>query len=112
MLVEGLLIVTSINPWGKTLNVAIKAALMSWLIYALGGGWGHLMRALAFGRIAALYRPVTILSNSPYTANLLNSAAEEALLPVVAGCYIQVISPAASFTQTCDRVRQIVSRMT
>ena len=85
---------------------------MSWLIYALGGGWGHLMRALAFGRIAALHRPVTILSNSPYTANLLNYAAKEALLPIVAGCYIQVISPAASFTQTCDRVRQIVSRMT
>jgi hypothetical protein len=37
-----------------------------WLIYALGGGWGHLTRALALGRIAARDRPVRILTNSPY----------------------------------------------
>lgn len=38
-----------------------------WLIYALGGGWGHLVRALALARIAAKHRCVQILTNSPYS---------------------------------------------
>jgi hypothetical protein len=37
-----------------------------WLIYALGGGWGHLTRAIALARIAGRDRPVRILTNSPY----------------------------------------------
>ncbi len=37
-----------------------------WLIYALGGGWGHLTRAIALARIAQRGRPVRILTNSPY----------------------------------------------
>ncbi|HEV3201882.1 MAG TPA: glycosyltransferase [Bryobacteraceae bacterium] len=37
-----------------------------WLIYALGGGWGHLTRAIALARIAERDRPVRILTNSPY----------------------------------------------
>ncbi|MDA0867265.1 MAG: hypothetical protein O2890_12785, partial [Cyanobacteria bacterium] len=35
-----------------------------WLIYALGGGWGHLNRAIALARQAP--HPVEILVNSPY----------------------------------------------
>lgn len=35
-----------------------------WLIYALGGGWGHLNRAIALARKAPY--PVEILVNSPY----------------------------------------------
>lgn len=77
---------------------------MSWLIYAFGGGWGHLMRSLALGRIAAQTRPVTILTNSPYVAYLSNS-----LPALVANCYIQAIPSQATFTQTCDRVRQVVA---
>lgn len=42
-----------------------------WLIYALGGGWGHLTRAAALAR-ASEY-PVRILTNSPY-ANYVQSA--------------------------------------
>lgn len=38
----------------------------NWLIYALGGGWGHLTRSLALARIAANQVPVTILTNSEY----------------------------------------------
>ncbi|MBD0336781.1 MAG: hypothetical protein ICV62_14930 [Cyanobacteria bacterium Co-bin13] len=41
-----------------------------WLIYALGGGWGHLNRAIALGRIAAAHSPVHILTNSPYAAQV------------------------------------------
>ncbi len=37
-----------------------------WLIYALGGGWGHLTRGLALARLAARQRPVHLLVNSPY----------------------------------------------
>lgn len=37
-----------------------------WLIYALGGGWGHLTRGLALARLAARGRPVHLLVNSPY----------------------------------------------
>jgi UDP:flavonoid glycosyltransferase YjiC (YdhE family) len=37
-----------------------------WLIYALGGGWGHLTRAVALARVAQRDRPVRILTNSPY----------------------------------------------
>jgi hypothetical protein len=35
-----------------------------WLIYALGGGWGHLTRAVALARFA--HASVRILSNSPF----------------------------------------------
>jgi len=76
---------------------------MSWLIYALGGGWGHLMRSLALGRIAAQTRPVAILTNSPYVAYLSNSPP-----PLIANCYIQAIPSQATFRETCDRVRQVV----
>lgn len=38
----------------------------TWLIYALGGGWGHLNRAVALARVIARQRPVTVLTNSPY----------------------------------------------
>ncbi|HEY9880966.1 MAG TPA: hypothetical protein V6D29_21080 [Leptolyngbyaceae cyanobacterium] len=41
-----------------------------WLIYALGGGWGHLNRAIALGRLAAAQTPVHILTNSPYAAQV------------------------------------------
>ncbi len=37
-----------------------------WIIYALGGGWGHLTRALSLARIAARFHQVEILCNSPY----------------------------------------------
>jgi hypothetical protein len=44
-----------------------------WLIYALGGGWGHLTRAVALARIAQRDRPVRVLTNSPY-ASIVASA--------------------------------------
>ncbi|HEY2015428.1 MAG TPA: hypothetical protein VGH38_18110 [Bryobacteraceae bacterium] len=37
-----------------------------WLIYALGGGWGHLTRAVALARRAERHRAVRILTNSRY----------------------------------------------
>jgi hypothetical protein len=43
---------------------------MLWLIYALGGGWGHLTRATALARAASSRHPVRILTNSPYAAQV------------------------------------------
>jgi hypothetical protein len=39
-----------------------------WLIYALGGGWGHLTRAAALARVVR--GPVRILTNSPYAGQV------------------------------------------
>ncbi|MBX9688423.1 MAG: hypothetical protein K2X27_17065 [Candidatus Obscuribacterales bacterium] len=38
----------------------------SWLIYAVGGGWGHLTRAISLARIAGLKKKLLIASNSQY----------------------------------------------
>jgi hypothetical protein len=45
-----------------------------WLVYALGGGWGHLTRAAALARVAR--RPVRILTNSPYAGEVRARLAE------------------------------------
>ncbi len=42
-----------------------------WFIYALGSGWGHLNRALAFAQVAAKHRSVHVLTNSPYAQRLV-----------------------------------------
>jgi hypothetical protein len=67
-----------------------------WLIYALGGGWGHLTRALALGRIAATERRVEIITNSPYAKQINHE-----------GCLVHEISPQADFAQTCTTVQEI-----
>ncbi len=73
----------------------------TWIIYALGGGWGHLNRALALGQIVAAHRCIKIITNSPY-AVLLRSAS------VIAGCELHEISSDAGFTATCEKVRDVL----
>ncbi|MDX2098932.1 MAG: hypothetical protein SFW36_14240, partial [Leptolyngbyaceae cyanobacterium bins.59] len=51
----------------------------SWLIYALGGGWGHVNRSIALARTVAQHFPVTILSNTPYLKFFQDSIAEGGL---------------------------------
>jgi hypothetical protein len=41
-----------------------------WLIYALGGGWGHLTRAAALALAALPRHRIRILTNSPYAARV------------------------------------------
>jgi len=65
-----------------------------WLIYALGGGWGHLTRAIALARVAQRDRRVLILTNSPYAEAAAGAAAVRALPPGA----------------TADRTRQEVIR--
>ncbi len=57
-----------------------------WLIYALGGGWGHLTRAAALAR-AAVGVQVRIIANSPH-ATAVGAQLSEASL--------RIINPAAS----------------
>ncbi|MGB7416617.1 MAG: hypothetical protein WA902_20610 [Thermosynechococcaceae cyanobacterium] len=54
-----------------------------WLIYALGGGWGHLNRAISLGRRAAVHHQVSILTNSPY-ANWVQTQIQAGALNSVA----------------------------
>lgn len=42
-----------------------------WMIYALGGGWGHLNRSVALARVASRHTPVHLLTNSPYAPQVL-----------------------------------------
>ncbi|HIK07828.1 MAG TPA: UDP-N-acetylglucosamine--LPS N-acetylglucosamine transferase [Trichormus sp. M33_DOE_039] len=70
----------------------------TWLIYALGGGWGHLTRALSLARIAANQRRVNIITNSPYAQHISNE-----------GCLLYLIPACESFSVTCQQVREILS---
>lgn len=74
----------------------------AWLIYAMGGGWGHLNRALALGRQAALHHTVHILTNSPYVAHLP---------PLPPHLQLQTIPAEWRLPQACDRVRQLVQTL-
>jgi UDP:flavonoid glycosyltransferase YjiC (YdhE family) len=47
-----------------------------WLIYALGGGWGHLTRAAALARVACARKQVRILTNSPYAPQVRRALPE------------------------------------
>ncbi|AFY51065.1 UDP-N-acetylglucosamine:LPS N-acetylglucosamine transferase [Nostoc sp. PCC 7524] len=67
----------------------------TWLIYALGGGWGHLNRALSVGRIAAHQRTVKILTNSPYAKHINNE-----------GCLLYSIPNHADFAATCLQIQE------
>jgi len=49
----------------------VAASSPLWLIYALGGGWGHLTRAAALARAATPHCRVRILTNSPHAPALL-----------------------------------------
>ncbi|WP_414551769.1 UDP-N-acetylglucosamine--LPS N-acetylglucosamine transferase [Anabaena sp. CCY 0017] len=69
----------------------------TWLIYALGGGWGHLNRALSLGRIAAKYRKIRIITNSPYAQKISHE-----------GCLVHWIPDDAGFSATCLKVREIL----
>jgi len=84
-----------------------------WLIYALGGGWGHLTRAVALARAASGQR-VRILTNSPYAAQVhsvmpeLDLVAVNPELPVAearerALHYIRTASPGCLIVDTFPR---------
>lgn len=69
----------------------------TWLIYALGGGWGHLTRALSLGRIASRQRKVKIITNSPYAYKIDHD-----------DCFVYLIPENVNFSETCLQVRKIL----
>ena len=69
------------------------------LIYALGGGWGHLNRSLALARVAAARYKIKLISNSPYLSGV-----------DIENCEVFAISPQANFQQTGDRLKQIIQQ--
>jgi hypothetical protein len=47
-----------------------------WLIYALGGGWGHLTRAASLARVAQPSHRARIMTNSPYAMQVAKAMPE------------------------------------
>ena len=47
-----------------------------WLMYALGGGWGHVTRAASLARAARPRQVVRIITNSPYAPQIQNAMPE------------------------------------
>lgn len=79
--------------------------MATWLIYALGGGWGHLNRAIALGRQAAIDHQVRILTNSPYAGWIDTQLPQVGFdLSVLQNLSLQIL-PAASFAATRHQVQ-------
>ena len=74
-------------------------ARAKWLIYALGGGWGHLNRAIALARVAVAHADIHILTNSFYQHNVE---------PLQERIYLHRIDSAASLSDACHQVREVV----
>ncbi|NMO18002.1 hypothetical protein HPC49_14850 [Pyxidicoccus fallax] len=76
-------------------------AALRWLVYALGGGMGHLTRACALARLAARRgHAVTLLTNSPFAPGLP--------LDAVLGPGVTVWRPGATLDK--QGVREAVAR--
>lgn len=82
-----------------------------WLIYALGGGWGHLNRAIALGRVVAQKRPARILTNSPY-ANIVRAALRDRFPTSHPSLQLQPISPQLNLEATRRQVQEILWKTT
>lgn len=74
----------------------------TWLIYAMGGGWGHLNRALALGRLAAREGRVKILTNNAYFSAI------QPFFPAPEWEFF-VLATETHFNRTCQQVQQIFS---
>lgn len=74
---------------------------MKGLIYALGGGWGHLIRAVALSRAAMPHFQFTLLTNSPYAAWLT---------PYEPDLHFHCLAPGLSQAETCAQVRQFLQQ--
>jgi predicted glycosyltransferase len=72
---------------------------MNWLIYALGGGWGHLNRSLSLARIAGKKHKVNLIINSPYYPLIKNN---------INHCFCYFIPPETDFEKTCEKTRDII----
>jgi predicted glycosyltransferase len=53
-----------------------------WLIYALGGGWGHLTRAASLAKAGEAHHRIRILTNSPYAMRVAKAMPKLDLISV------------------------------
>jgi len=84
----------------------METTFSRWLIYALGGGMGHLMRALALARAAARRgHSIRILSNSPFACELLSGQCRR-LVDLDPRITISPLSSRADCEVTRHHVRQ------
>src|SRR5690242_13582904 len=69
------------GPQAPRLRRRFRSELMPALLYALGGGWGHLTRAVALAR-ASLARGITlrVLTNSPYAPRIASAIPDLCLI--------------------------------
>ncbi|MGF1525000.1 MAG: hypothetical protein ACFBSF_21955 [Leptolyngbyaceae cyanobacterium] len=74
-------------------------ARAKWLIYALGGGWGHLNRAIALARVAVAHADIHILTNSLY---------QHKVGPLQERIYLHSIDFAASLVDACEQAQQAI----
>ena len=74
--------------------------LKTLLIYALGGGWGHLNRSLALARVAASKYKIKLISNSPYVSEI-----------DLKNCEVLTISHQAGFKQTRSIIEQTIEQV-
>ncbi len=73
-----------------------------WLLYALGGGWGHLTRAVALAQAAS----ARILTNSPYAARVASAMPELDLLMLdadlpIAQARIEIVEKIRAASPAC-----------
>ncbi len=86
----------------------MPAEASPWLIYALGGGWGHVMRALSLARAVIPHQPVEILCNSPYVKVILSSSFwDQHLHPY--SLQIHSLAPNASLDQAATWVTEAIT---
>ena len=72
-----------------------------WLIYALGGGWGHLHRCLALARTAARTHFVRVLANSPYALAIAERLQNEDI-------FLHLFDPKLEFVVACSEAVEIL----
>src|SRR5271165_2544268 len=88
-----------------------------WLIYALGGGWGHLTRAVALARAVGGQAPVRIVTNCPYADFIRRCVPEidvrtvvsrEETISALAGCECLIVDtfPRGLLGELADSVRR------
>ncbi|MBD1909854.1 MULTISPECIES: glycosyltransferase [unclassified Leptolyngbya] len=69
-----------------------------WLIYAMGGGWGHLNRAIAIARPLAQHHSVHILTNSPYAPFM------QSYLSVLPNLQFHTLAPDIPLSEACYQI--------
>lgn len=80
--------------------------MATWLVYALGSGWGHLNRAIALGRKAAQQHQVCILTNSPYAHWIQTQIQAGVLGNPLPSLTLQILSAQGDSTEISHQIQE------